>query len=78
MCICCRFEVKTEAQVIFLNPVTDCSSCKQEFVLCPFVYEETNGSYPLVVATHNAFKEPEHLQIAFSTCRKLKTETNLK
>ncbi len=31
---------------IFLHPFTICSSCKQKFVLCPFVYEETNGSYP--------------------------------
>jgi hypothetical protein len=37
---------KTEAQAIFLNPFTFCSSCKQKFVICPFVNEETNRSYP--------------------------------
>jgi hypothetical protein len=31
---------------IFLNPFTICSSCKQKFVLCPFVYEETNEGNP--------------------------------
>jgi hypothetical protein len=35
---------KIEAQVIFLNPFTVCSSCKQKFVICPFVDEETNES----------------------------------
>ncbi len=47
MCVCCRFKDKTEAQEIFLRPFTVCSSCKQKYVICPFVYEETNGSYPL-------------------------------
>jgi hypothetical protein len=37
---------KTEAQTITLNLFTVCSSCKGKFVVCPFVYEETNGSYP--------------------------------
>jgi hypothetical protein len=32
--------------VIFLNPVTICSSCKRKSVVLPFVDEETNGSYP--------------------------------
>jgi hypothetical protein len=36
-----------EAQAIFLNSFTVCSSCKQKFVLCPLVDEEINGSYPL-------------------------------
>ncbi len=39
---------KMEAQAIFLNPFTVCSSCKRKlrkFVLYPFVYKETNGSY---------------------------------
>ncbi len=39
------FQMKTEAQAIFLNPYTVCSSCKWLFVFCPFVYEVTNGSY---------------------------------
>ncbi len=44
--ICCRFKRKMEAQVIFLNPFTVCSSCKRKFVVCLYVNEETNGSYP--------------------------------
>ncbi len=36
---------KMEARAIFLYPFTVCSSCKWKFVICPFVYEETNGSY---------------------------------
>jgi hypothetical protein len=39
----CPFKRKTEAQVIFHNPFTVCSP---KFVLCPFVYKETKGSYP--------------------------------
>ncbi len=35
---------KTEAQAIFLNPFTVCSSCKRKFAVCLFVDEETNGS----------------------------------
>ncbi len=35
--ICCRFKEKKEAQVIFLNLFTSCSSCKWKFVICPFV-----------------------------------------
>ncbi len=38
--ICCRFKRKTEAQAIF-NPFTVSSSCKQKFVVCPFVNKET-------------------------------------
>jgi hypothetical protein len=34
------------AQAIFLNPFTVCSSCKWNFIVCPFVEEETNGCYP--------------------------------
>ncbi len=37
---------KTEAQAIVLNPFTICSSYKWKFVICTFVDEETNGSYP--------------------------------
>jgi hypothetical protein len=44
--ICCRFKQKTEVQVIFLSPFTICSSCKRKYVVCLFVDEETNGSYP--------------------------------
>jgi hypothetical protein len=29
-----------------VNPFIVCSSCKRKFVVCPFVYEETNRSYP--------------------------------
>jgi hypothetical protein len=39
-------ERKTEAQSIFLNPFTVCSLCKQKFVVCQFVDEDTIGSYP--------------------------------
>jgi hypothetical protein len=31
---------KTEAQETFLNLLTVCSSCKQKFVVCPFVHKE--------------------------------------
>jgi hypothetical protein len=38
---------RAEAQTIFfLNPFTIFSLCKQKFVICPFVDEETKGSYP--------------------------------
>jgi hypothetical protein len=40
-----RFKRETEAQSIFLDPFAVCSSCKWKFV-CPFVNEETSGSYP--------------------------------
>jgi hypothetical protein len=40
-----KSNVKMEAQVIFLNMVIIYSSCKWKFVVCPFVNEETNGSY---------------------------------
>ncbi len=43
---CCPFQWKTEAQVIFHNPVILCSSSKRKFVVCLFVYKETNRSYP--------------------------------
>jgi hypothetical protein len=47
--ISCCFKQKTKKrppQAIFLNPFTICSSCKCKFVVCLFVDEETNGSYP--------------------------------
>jgi hypothetical protein len=37
---------KTAAQAIFLNPLTVCLSCLRKFVVCSFVDDETNGSYP--------------------------------
>ncbi len=37
---------KTEAQVIFLNLFTVCSSCKWKLDVCPLVDEETGRSYP--------------------------------
>ncbi len=43
--ICCRFKMKREAQAIFFNLFTVWSSCKGKFVICPFVDEETKGSY---------------------------------
>ncbi len=30
----------------FSKSVTICSLCKRKFVVCPFVFKETNGSYP--------------------------------
>ncbi len=32
--ICCHFKRTMEAQAIFLNPFTICSSCKRKFVIC--------------------------------------------
>ncbi len=40
------FRWKMEAQAIFLNPLTVCSSSKRKFVIFPYVYKETNGNYP--------------------------------
>ncbi len=31
----------------FPNPFSICSSCEQKVVVCPFVDEETNSSYPI-------------------------------
>ncbi len=44
-----KWKWKTEAQAIFLNPFTVCSSCKWMFVIYPCVYKETNRSYLLDV-----------------------------
>jgi hypothetical protein len=41
------FQKEIEAQAIFLNPFTICSSCKRKIVVCSFVDEQTNGTYPL-------------------------------
>jgi hypothetical protein len=43
-----RHQKENGAQAIFFNPFTVYSSCKQKFVICPFVDEETNGSYSFV------------------------------
>jgi hypothetical protein len=37
---------KTEAQAIFLDPLTVCSSCKQKFVVSLLVDEVTDANYP--------------------------------
>jgi hypothetical protein len=37
---------KAKAKRFFLKLFTVCSSYKWKFVVCPFVNEETNGSYP--------------------------------
>jgi hypothetical protein len=56
---------KMEAWMIFLNLFTIYSSCKQKFYVCPFVYEETNGSYLFA----NGLKELSGLNgIAHASC----------
>jgi hypothetical protein len=40
---------KTEAQAIFLDPFTICSSYKQKFVVSPFVEEETYKNYMFAI-----------------------------
>jgi hypothetical protein len=35
----------TAAQAIFLNPFTLCLSFQRKFVVCPFVYKETNSPF---------------------------------
>ncbi len=50
---------KTEAYAIFFNPFTVCSLWKLKFVVCPFVDEETNGSYPFA----NGLNGPAHLHM---------------
>ncbi len=47
---------KTEAHAIFLNPFTVCSLGKRKFVICPFVYEETNGIYPFANGLNGLFR----------------------
>jgi hypothetical protein len=59
--ICC-FKQKMEVQTIFLNTLTVCSSCKRNFFVCPFVYKETNGSYPFANGL-NGLKELAHLLV---------------
>jgi hypothetical protein len=43
------FQRKTEngRPCSFPNPLTACSLWNGKFVVSPFVYEETNGNYPL-------------------------------
>jgi hypothetical protein len=63
---------QTEAQTIFLNPFTICSSGYRMFVACPFVDEETNGNYLFAnglngltcTLAHNA--EPDSTQWNYS------------
>jgi hypothetical protein len=52
--ICYRFKQKMEngSPGNLLNPFTICSSWKLKFVICPFVYEETNGKYPFANGLH--------------------------
>jgi CRISPR/Cas system-associated endonuclease/helicase Cas3 len=45
---------KTEAQAISHNQFSISSWCKRKFVVCPFVDEETNGSFQLA----NELNEP--------------------
>jgi hypothetical protein len=52
---------KTEGQATFLNLFTVCSSCKGKFVVCSFVDEETQGSYPFA----NGLNELAHLYDQF-------------
>jgi hypothetical protein len=54
-------KLKTEAQDIFLNPITISSSCKCKFVVCPIVDEERNESYLFA----NRLNELAHLCIKF-------------
>jgi hypothetical protein len=41
-----KWKMENGSRGDFLNPFTVCSSCKRKFVVCPFVDEETSGSYP--------------------------------
>jgi hypothetical protein len=41
-----RGTLKTEAQAVFLNSFTVCSSYKRKFAVSSFVDKETNRSYP--------------------------------
>jgi hypothetical protein len=41
-----KWDHHTETSAIFLNSFTVCSPCKPKSVICLFVDEETNGSYP--------------------------------
>ncbi len=52
-----NFKQEMKIQAIFLNPFTVYSSCKREFVVCPFADQETNGSHPFA----KGLKGPAHL-----------------
>jgi hypothetical protein len=54
---------KKKAQAIFLNPFTVCSSCKRKFVVCPFVDEETNGSFPFADGLNGPRNGLAHLRV---------------
>jgi hypothetical protein len=58
---------KTEAQAVFLNPFTVCSSSKRKFVVCPFVDEETNGSYPFGYGLNRLHAQKRTLS-SYETC----------
>jgi hypothetical protein len=67
--ICCRFNIctrKTEAQTIFLNLFTVCSSCKR-FVVCQFVYEELteNGKFRLFLCLLQTEKGKRQTSVCF-------------
>jgi hypothetical protein len=50
----------------FLNLFTICSSCKRKFVVCPFVDEETNESYPFANGLNGIAHLCLHLRIVMS------------
>jgi hypothetical protein len=56
-----------EKLAIFLNPFTVCVPCKQKFVICPFVEEETNGSYPFVANGLKRLNGHTHLCLLHSS-----------
>ncbi len=75
--------LKTEAQAVFLNSFTVCSSYKRKFAVSSFVDKETNRSYPFA----NVLNRLSYLclsTIVFSSLRIynvyhtfIKPETNL-
>ncbi len=65
---------KMETQAIFLYLFTVCSSGKCKFVICPFVDEETDGSYPTnnykINFLHDSqLPSADQLQTILSLCR---------
>jgi hypothetical protein len=57
---CEKYQLEIEVQTILLNLFTVCSSCKRKFVVCPFVDEETNGSYLFAIGL-NGLNRLAHL-----------------
>jgi hypothetical protein len=53
---------KWNPKAIFFNLFTVCSSCKRKFVICPFVDEEKNGSYPFATKLNGL----AHLWLAYA------------